>query len=69
MAMIAYRKVVEYRTRNAMSLGCVSKSQGMQFRAKLAAFQGDFPQAYWLQVKGKQHRKAAKSAENALRGF
>jgi hypothetical protein len=35
----------------------------------LAAFQGGFPQVYWLQIKEKQRRNAAKSAENALRGF
>jgi len=35
----------------------------------LAAFQGDFPKAYWLQVEEKQHRNAVKNAENALQGF
>ena len=30
-----------------MILECVSKSQEMQFRVDLTAFQGDFPQVYW----------------------
>ena len=53
----------------ALSLECVSKSREMQFRVDLTAFQGAFPQAYWLQVKEKQHRNAVKYAENALQGF
>ena len=34
-----------------------------------AAFQGEKPQAYWLQVKVFQHRNAAIDAKNALQGF
>jgi hypothetical protein len=41
----------------------------MQFRVDLTAFQGGFPQAYWLQVKEKQHRNAVKDTENALQAF
>ena len=51
------------------SLGCVSKSWKMQFRANQAAVQGDFPQACWRQVKGNQRRNAAQDAENAWSGF
>ena len=50
-------------------LGCVSKSQEMQFRVDLPSFQGDFPQACWRQVKGNKRRNAGKDAENALQGF
>ena len=35
----------------------------------LGAFQGAFPQAYWLQVKEKQRRNAVKDAEIALQAF
>ena len=40
-------------------LECVSKCREMQFRGHRAAFQGEKPQAYWLQVKVFQHRNAA----------
>ena len=50
-------------------LECVSKVRDVQFRAYQAAFQGDFPKAYWLQVEEKQHRNAALDAENACSGF
>ena len=46
-------------------LGCVSKVQDVQFRADLTAFQGDFPQACWRQVKGNQRRNAGKGAVTA----
>ena len=52
-----------------IKLECVSKCREMQFRAYQAAIQGDFPQAYWLQVKEKQRRSAALDAENALQAF
>ena len=42
-------------------LECVSKTREMQFRVDLAAFQGAFPQAYWLQVNEKQHRNAVEA--------
>ena len=61
----------EYTLRQPVTqfLECVSKYREMQFRADLAAFQGDFPKAYWLQVEEKQHRNAALDAENALQAF
>ncbi len=34
-----------------ISLECVSKCREMQFRGHQVAFQGEKPQAYWLQVK------------------
>jgi hypothetical protein len=34
----------------------------MQFRGHQAAFQGEKPQAYWLQVKGLQRRRTGKDA-------
>ena len=37
----------------------------MQFRVDLTAFQGAFPQAYWLQVKEKQRRNAVIDAVTA----
>ena len=40
-------------------LECVSKCREMQFRGHQVAFQGEKPQAYWLQVKVFQHRNAA----------
>ena len=40
-------------------LECVSKCREMQFRGHRAAFQGEKPQSYWLQVKVFQHRNAA----------
>ncbi len=49
-----------------ISLECVSKCREMQFRVDLLAFQGDFPQACWQQVKG---RNAGKDAEIALQAF
>jgi hypothetical protein len=42
-----------------ISLECVSKCREMQFRGHQVAFQGEKPQAYWLQVKVIQHRNAA----------
>ena len=54
---------------NSQFLECVSKVRDVQFRAYQAAFQGDFPKAYWLQVEEKQHRNAALDAENACSGF
>ena len=50
-------------------LECVSKVEEMQFRVGLAAFQGAFSQVCWRQTKEKQHRNAAKDAENACSGF
>jgi hypothetical protein len=41
----------------------------MQFRVDLPAFQGDFPQACWRQVKGNQRRNAGKDAVIALQAF
>ena len=69
VATSSISSVVNFFMASGCTLGCVSKSQEMQFRADWAAFQGEKPQAYWLQVKVFQHRKAALDAENALRGF
>jgi hypothetical protein len=41
----------------------------MQFQVDLPAFQGDFPQACWRQVKGNQRRNAGKDAVIALQAF
>ncbi len=41
----------------------------MQFRVDLLAFQGDFPQACWRQVKGNQRRNAGKDAVIALQAL
>ena len=46
-------------------LKCVSKCRKMQFRVDLPAFQGDFPQPCWRQVKENQHRNAGKDAVTA----
>jgi hypothetical protein len=43
--------------------------RNVQFRVDWAAFQGDFPQACWRQVKENQRRNAGKDAENALQAF
>ena len=50
-------------------LECVSKCSKMQFRVDLPAFQGDFPQACWRQVKEIQHRNTGEDAEIALQAF
>ena len=57
------------RLRRPSSQECVSQIPGVQFRVDWVAFQGAFPQAYWMQVKGKQRGNAAKGTENALRGL
>ena len=72
-AIELYQEAAEYEYPDAFEalkrLECVSKCREMQFRVDLAAFQGDFPQACWRQVKGNQRRNAGKDAENALPAF
>jgi len=60
-----FRKMQSNQKSTNPGLECVSKMRNVQFRVDWAAFQGDFPQAYWLQVKEKQHRNAVQDAENA----
>ena len=45
-------------------LECVSKCREMQFRGHQVAFQGEKPQAYWLQVKVFQPDFASRKSKN-----
>ena len=57
------------RGKRGGKLECVTKMRDVQFRVDWAAYQGDFPQACWRQVKGNQRRNAGKDAVTALQAF